>query len=492
MPPPQAPPLPIQALPAWASLYDVNFYSVRLENMKGRGIGLAAAQPLSLAAGHEGATDDRPLLKVPRDLVLSIEAVEQYAKIDHHFHELLDATGHQTPRGHIVLYLLAHLASSKSQALGMPDSKIVSTGWTEYIKFLPREIPVPTLWTDAERSLLAGTSLESAVNAKMASLSNEFEQVRTAASGVRFWDALLGNSRAVDAQDWALVDAWYRSRCLELPSAGEAMVPCVDMANHSNEPDAYYDEDGDGNVEILLRPGFGVTEGDEVTISYGEFKSAAEMLFSYGFIDRDSGREEATLVLNSLPDDPLARAKVHVFGSLPTVRLSRKDGRVTWEAPFLSLACLNEEDGLDFRLLQDNEGGRELRVFWQEEDVTDRASDFQSLIKDHPIFAVFQLRMVAMLAQQLTSQLEQIQAPHIDEETDGSSPNPELRDVCVDAARMLREVEGSLLEGALGALQEQQTTLLADDKVKEYLGAAEAAAEDGQDQDPARPEAEVQ
>lgn len=101
-PPPRLPstimtaaPLPIEALPAWASLYGVGFFNVELKTISGKGIGLAATQRLSLAAGHEGAFDDAPLLKVPRDLVLSSEAVERYAKIDHNFGQLLDAAGHR-------------------------------------------------------------------------------------------------------------------------------------------------------------------------------------------------------------------------------------------------------------------------------------------------------------------------------------------------------------------------------------------------------------
>lgn len=36
----------------------------------------------------------------------------------------------------------------------------VSNPWTEYVKMLPDDIPVPTMWTEDERLMLAGTSLE--------------------------------------------------------------------------------------------------------------------------------------------------------------------------------------------------------------------------------------------------------------------------------------------------------------------------------------------
>jgi hypothetical protein len=36
----------------------------------------------------------------------------------------------------------------------------LSNPWTEYVKMLPNDVPVPTMWTEEERSMLIGTSLE--------------------------------------------------------------------------------------------------------------------------------------------------------------------------------------------------------------------------------------------------------------------------------------------------------------------------------------------
>jgi hypothetical protein len=36
----------------------------------------------------------------------------------------------------------------------------LSNPWSEYCKMLPRYIPLPTLWTEEERVMLVGTSLE--------------------------------------------------------------------------------------------------------------------------------------------------------------------------------------------------------------------------------------------------------------------------------------------------------------------------------------------
>lgn len=58
-----------------------------------------------------------------------------------------------------MLYLIAHVAQAKL-GRGLQSRSLSSTPWSEYIRFLPQHIPVPTMWTDPERLLLNGTSLE--------------------------------------------------------------------------------------------------------------------------------------------------------------------------------------------------------------------------------------------------------------------------------------------------------------------------------------------
>ncbi len=284
-------------------------------------------------------------------------------------------------------------------------------------------------------------------------MDHEFGHLREKSSDLPFWNDLLWQQDEASVQDWALADAWYRSRSLELPTGGDAMVPCIDMANHSNQPDAYYDEDSDGDVEILLRPGFSVASGDEVTISYGEFKSASEMLFSYGFIDRNTNKDEMTLALDSFPDDPLAQAKIHVYGQFPTVRLVRTGETLKWDSPYLHLMVLNEEDGLEFRVLQDVDGGQQLKLFWQDKDVTDRAANFEELTKDHPLCPLFRLRAITVLAEQITAQLDRIRSPSLEETEELGDIEP--RPMCVEAATTLKTIEGSLLDSAMVAFGQE-------------------------------------
>lgn len=85
--------LSIEAFPAWALLNNVDFINAEIRNIEGKGFGLVAKHDIT-EDGHD-ASSPGPFLRIPRDLVLSAEAVEEYAKVDQNFKQLLDAAGHQ-------------------------------------------------------------------------------------------------------------------------------------------------------------------------------------------------------------------------------------------------------------------------------------------------------------------------------------------------------------------------------------------------------------
>ncbi|KAL6906893.1 hypothetical protein GGI43DRAFT_380418 [Trichoderma evansii] len=434
--------LPIEAFPAWALLNDVEFRSAEVRSIEGKGFGLVAKN--DIPGVSDDASSTAPIIRIPRDLVLSGEAVEAYAKVDQNFRQLLEVAGHQG---------------------------CASTPWTEYIKFLPRSISVPTLWTSDEREFLQGTSLESSVNAKLSALSREYDELSEKASTLPFWNDLLSEPGMME--DWILADALYRSRCLELPHAGHAMVPGLDMANHSPNYLTRYDETPGGDVVLLPSSRSGVPSGEEITISYGEAKSAAEMLFSYGFIDQESDVKELTLHLDALPDDPLGKAKFHIYNGPQTVRLSLTEEKFQWHSPLLYLLILNEEDGLAFRVVQDTSGGRELRLLWQDEDVTGRTGEFEYLIQDHPLCQIFKLRAVAVLEERVASQLDRITAEISYGATEQSQAANQPRVECMLAAEKLRDLEAQILQGAAAALENEKARLLLDARVVTYLGSME-------------------
>lgn len=253
--------------------------------------------------------------------------------------------------------------------------------------------------------------------------------------------------------DYVLVDAWYRSRSLELPNSGESMIPCLDMVNHSNEASAFYEEVANNDVALFLRQGVKLDAGSEVTISYGASKSQAEMLFSYGFIDGQSATKETVLILDTSPDDPLGKAKLAAFPGPPTVRLFEKDGAIAWDGPFLYLMCLNEEDGLGFGTLQETDGSCSgPRVFWQESDVTEATSTFETLINNHELRDVFQLRVVVLLQDRIQQQANRLwESEETAESKAASSPDSPGR----SDALTLRRTEAAMLEGAYTAVDMQ-------------------------------------
>ncbi len=392
----------------------------------------------------------------------------------------------------------------------------------------------------------------------MIALEYEFDDIHDQASNIPYWQSALWEREfSLQKDHWFLVDAWYRSRCLELPRFGPSMVPCIDMVNHSANPNAYYDDSSViadsamSGVVLLPRPGHPLAASDEITISYtghggggtaarleytnGDdsdvhgVKSASEMLFSYGFVDPQSARHSLVLPFRPFPDDPLAKAKLHVFGG-PTPRLeierlrsatstdggdesdensvlgadngssvdsdaaatkipAAREARVRWSCPFSYLMCVNEEDGIDFRLRQETDGSTQLRMFWQNEDATEQARDFAALTQKHPLASVFQLRVVTVLQEAIESHLERMQAAggqqesseargpeHDDTEMaedaagasaqdhpdSSSDEDSNVRSFVARQAGLLRDIESRVLSSALEALEAEVSSIWAE------------------------------
>ncbi|KAI1211736.1 SET domain-containing protein [Annulohypoxylon truncatum] len=465
-------------LPAWCVLNNVTFLDVKVADINGRGYGLIAERDLV----DEDGTDDIPaLLTIPRDLILSAEGVEEYAKENKDFRQLLDIAGHRSTRGDILLFLLVQLVLSSPDYKGEQGPL---TPWTQYFSLLPSHVPTPTMWTESELFHLKGTSLESAVSAKLVALTKEFDDLRAKAASLPFWDEIFSVDESITIQDWILLDALYRSRSLGLPQSGEAMVPCLDLVNHFSEANAYFDENKNGEVGLRLRKGCNVSSGSEITINYGMDKSPAEMLFSYGFVDPDSTVNSLVLPLEPLDDDPLATAKLHAFGASPKLKLAEgDDGIPHWTAPFVYLMCVNEEDGLQFKVLQETDGSRHLKMFWQDIDVTDEPDTIINHIRNHELYPIFELRVLTVLFNIFQGRLEELTSSGDEDKMPGS-----IRTEIWQAVSHLKSLETGILKKCLGILDEEKTRLFEDDKVLEYLNpmvpdSNDAAAEAANDEE---------
>lgn len=278
----------------------------------------------------------------------------------------------------------------------------------------------------------------------------EFEDLREKTAEIAWCQKCWWEQGSLTCQDWFLLDAWYRSRCLEIPNTGESMIPCVDMVNHSADANSYYERMSDNNIALLLRPDSELVGGSEVTISYGSSKSEAEMLFSYGFVDEQSTAKTLTLNVDPFPDDPLGKAKAVAFSKPKVVSIFGKDN-IAWRSPFLYFICLNEEDGLEFRVLQETDGSRgQLKVFWQGSDVTDATEDFELLTRSHELSDVFRLRVVSLLQDRIQQQLAIL---HESEDVlEAFASMPSISQDRYKSAMKLRRSETSLLEAAFESM----------------------------------------
>ncbi|KAL3468010.1 hypothetical protein BJX64DRAFT_82529 [Aspergillus heterothallicus] len=460
--------IPLEPLNSFARLYGVSLRGVTFGNLRaddGTDKGGAIIATQERRSVDEESPEEDVLIRVPSDLVLSLEMVHERAKYDRHLSEVLTAVGDfgKTARGAVLIFLLIQISHSspdfaeERQKIGLPNA------WSEYIKFLPEYIPLPTFWTMEELELLRGTSLRLAYEAKIAALEKEFELVRQATEGISWcqelwWDE---STAAVTIEDWKYLDAAFRSRMVDLPGHGHAMVPCIDMANHASESNvnAFYGQDDDGNAILQLRLGKQLRPDEEVTISYGHDKSAAEMVFSYGFLEGEMARQiQLDLVIPE--DDPLGTAKMAFCKEIPGVRIFAKSTsnktETHWDSPIVWWACVNEEDGLDFGVLQANDGSKQLKVTWKGEDVEtpDRLRD---LLAADPSWDIFQLRAAVLILERLETQFFILKTTEgMVSEINGSKDMRALfRPEVFHTVIRLRELEGELLHMAIQDLEKQ-------------------------------------
>lgn len=316
---------------------------------------------------------------------------------------------------------------------------------------------MPTFYTDNEIDLLYGTSLDGALKQKFRSLDREYDLLREKTGNIDWcsrvwWDDDTGH---LTFDDWKTVDAMYRSRALDMPGIGHATVPCIDMANHASgeKTVAVYEGDGQGNAVLQLREGKKLIKGDEITITYGDEKGACEMIFSYGFLeDTMATAEQIFLDLDIPDDDPLRMAKKMSCKDAPGFRLHMESGEIGWEGDFLWWICVNEEDGLDFRVLQTNNGSRELRASWKGQELHAGVT-LRSVLSGEPMWDIFHLRAIVTLQQRVERQMMELQEGEAFVHG-GASQSDVSADVLSLIVR-LRELESALLEKAYGHFENQ-------------------------------------
>ena len=332
----------------------------------------------------------------------------------------------------------------------------VNNPFSDYIKMLPHQILLPIFYTTEERELLVGTSLSEALDQKISSLEREFENLKACTTGNTWCERVWWNDdlAGLSFDDWKLADAMYRSRALELPrGVGVGMVPVIDMANHASG-DRYnarfeVDEDTE-SILLITRDGRNIKQGEEITIMYGS-GGASEMVFSYGFLEEHASSAREMFLSLSIPfDDPLRLAKIRFSQEAPGVRIYVDDSdKICWESTFVWWACVNQEDGLDFRVERTLDGDMMLMAQWKDDEL-DGGALRATLMEDH-LWDVFVLRAVVMIQERIEQQGAELAAS--EDSFIKTRPSPHVRaSVCQTIGR-LRTLEMELLARAYDSLE---------------------------------------
>ena len=81
----------IESLPAWARLNGVSVSGVAFKRLQSDGTDKGSA--IIAEEKQDSSSKDMLLLQIPSDLILSLEAVNTYAKSDRYLREVLEAVG---------------------------------------------------------------------------------------------------------------------------------------------------------------------------------------------------------------------------------------------------------------------------------------------------------------------------------------------------------------------------------------------------------------
>jgi hypothetical protein len=205
------------------------------------------------------------------------------------------------------------------------------------------------------------------------------------------------------------------------------------------------------------------------------------MVFSYGFLEGGvTDARQLFLDLDMPSDDPLRLAKMGICDDAPGFRLFTPPGTTSteWESASVWWSCVNEEDGLEFRVLQSNDGSKDLKVAWKGKDITssDRLKDILSA--EH-LWDIFQLRAIITVQARIDSQLSMLQESEeqVVSARDTADEGREVRSKIWDTAMKVRRLEAELLERALHDLelkvraymQRNQAQIILDKRIPEQV-----------------------
>lgn len=203
--------------------------------------------------------------------------------------------------------------------------------------------------------------------------------------------------------------------------------------------------------------------------------------------------------------DPLTPAKEKILSRPPSVKLIDLDStEIAWISLEIWLIVTNAEDGLEFNVLQQIDGTRELKLYWRsgdDDDTIDGGRDgvmiedidtLKRCLEGSRLWEVYHLRAVVTLQQVIAEKLqsmndaddligtieESARLASIEGRLGNLEHSLQVRESVVNLARELRAREWSLLQKSITWFEEEKGRLVATDVVQKYLAEAQEGESD--------------
>lgn len=178
---------------------------------------------------------------------------------------------------------------------------------------------------------------------------------------------------------------------------------------------------------------------------------ATEMVFSYGFLEAEAQSAREVFLNLALPDDdPLRLAKIRYANEAPGVRLFVDDaGAFQWDSSYVWWACVNEEDGLDFEVLQTVDGQRELKATWKGKEF--EAHELKSRLMEDELRDLFVLRATVLIQER--AELQGLKIAQTEDQFEQSKGQSGVRETISNTIQRLRSLELDLVTLAYETLE---------------------------------------
>jgi len=459
--------------------------------------------------------------QVPHSLVLNLANIQSYASTDPAFSHVLQEWSHRVPltaRRAAILLMAYHARNPK---LNIP--------WSVYLSSLPSygSVLTPVFWTETERALLSGTTIEGVAEDRISFLK-AWVGYHVSRDGVSEFTKSLsmneeeGNdSQLGNIAEIAHYDVMVDSRALRSGERDSCIVPVIDYVNHSSHrpqsmirkgglQEAIRDESIDDDTEtshLVQNSAWDMNEsgdfhldllsssdeqgtpkpGEEILFSYGK-RGAAELCAKYGFVEQLPMSRSVTLevpVLSLLQGDEETAGRIYERYGEPSIKIepSRSAAEhVDLINHYLWLFVLSPEAGKEeqsqftpghqLNLVEGCVIHGASRTKWELNKPSD-VFTFLNEPKRSPLRSVLRLRAVTLLLSIVQNQYAQL-GEWDDEDEELQSVLEECRPEVVYMAKEVRRQETGTIQYIMKQLVELQIELRKDGVVEQYLAASSA------------------